>query len=73
MGEDGKLQPLAGRFADLGAAQCGYCTPAILVTAKALLDQILTLLAIKIRESISGNLCRCTGIFRFSKPSRPPC
>jgi len=39
LGEDGHLHPLQDAFADLGAAQCGYCTPAILVTAKALLDQ----------------------------------
>jgi aerobic-type carbon monoxide dehydrogenase small subunit (CoxS/CutS family) len=58
---DGKLHPLQDAFADLGAAQCGYCTPAILVTAKALLDQNPRPSRDQIREALSGNLCRCTG------------
>jgi len=58
---DGKLHPLQEAFADLGAAQCGYCTPAILVTAKALLDQNPHPSRERIREALSGNLCRCTG------------
>ena len=60
-GTDGKLHPLQEAFADLGAAQCGYCTPAILVTAKALLDQNPRPSRDEIREALSGNLCRCTG------------
>jgi len=62
---DGKLHPLQDAFADLGAAQCGYCTPAILVTAKALLDQNPTPSRDEIREALSGNLCRCTGYQRI--------
>lgn len=58
---DGKLHPLQEAFADLGAAQCGYCTPAILVTAKALLDQTANPTRDQIREALSGILCRCTG------------
>jgi carbon-monoxide dehydrogenase small subunit len=58
---DGKLHPLQDTFADLGAAQCGYCTPGILVTAKALLDEIAHPTRDQIREALSGNLCRCTG------------
>ncbi len=61
LGADGKLHPLQDAFADLGAAQCGYCTPAILVTAKALLDQNPNPSRDQIREALSGNLCRCTG------------
>ncbi len=61
LGRDGKLHPLQDAFADLGAAQCGYCTPAILVTAKALLDQNPSPSRDQIREALSGNLCRCTG------------
>ena len=61
LGADGKLHPLQDAFADLGAAQCGYCTPAILVTAKALLDQNPNPSRYQIREALSGNLCRCTG------------
>ena len=52
-------------FADLGAAQCGYCTPAILVTAKALLDQNPHPTRDQIREALSGNLCRCTGYLQI--------
>lgn len=58
---DGKLHPLQDTFADLGAAQCGYCTPGILVTAKALLDHNPHPTRDQIREALSGNLCRCTG------------
>jgi carbon-monoxide dehydrogenase small subunit len=61
LGADGKLHPLQDAFADLGAAQCGYCTPGILVTAKALLDQNPNPSRDQIREALSGNLCRCTG------------
>jgi carbon-monoxide dehydrogenase small subunit len=61
LGADGKLHPLQDAVADLGAAQCGYCTPAILVTAKALLDVNPNPSRDQIREALSGNLCRCTG------------
>ena len=56
-----KLHPLQSAFADLGAAQCGYCTPGILMTAKALLAKEPQASRDRIREAISGNLCRCTG------------
>jgi aerobic-type carbon monoxide dehydrogenase small subunit (CoxS/CutS family) len=55
------LHPLQAAFADLGAAQCGYCTPGILMTAKALLEKEPNPSRERIREAISGNLCRCTG------------
>ena len=57
----GTLHPLQAAFADLGGAQCGYCTPGILMTAKALLDKEPEPSRERIREAISGNLCRCTG------------
>ncbi len=57
----GRLHPLQVAFAELGAAQCGYCTPGLLVTAKALLDQNLSPTRQEIREALAGNLCRCTG------------
>jgi aerobic-type carbon monoxide dehydrogenase small subunit (CoxS/CutS family) len=57
----GNLHALQERFADLGAAQCGYCTPGILMTAKALLDREPHPSRERIREALSGNLCRCTG------------
>jgi aerobic-type carbon monoxide dehydrogenase small subunit (CoxS/CutS family) len=56
-----ELHPLQAAFADLGAAQCGYCTPGILMTAKALLDSERMPDRKRIKEAISGNLCRCTG------------
>jgi carbon-monoxide dehydrogenase small subunit len=59
--EDGRLHPLQECFADLGAAQCGYCTPGILITAKALLDREPNPSRALICEALSGNLCRCTG------------
>ena len=55
------LHPLQAAFADLGGTQCGYCTPGILMTAKALLDAEPNPSRERIREAISGNLCRCTG------------
>jgi aerobic-type carbon monoxide dehydrogenase small subunit (CoxS/CutS family) len=65
LGADGQLHPLQEAFADLGAAQCGYCTPGILVTAKALLDQNPHPSRDQIREALSGNLCRCTGYLQI--------
>jgi carbon-monoxide dehydrogenase small subunit len=61
LAKDGKLHPLQEAFADLGGAQCGYCTPGILVTAKALLDRVERPSRAQIREALSGCLCRCTG------------
>jgi aerobic-type carbon monoxide dehydrogenase small subunit (CoxS/CutS family) len=58
---DGRLHPLQETFADLGAAQCGYCTPAFLVSAKALLDGNAHPTRSEIKEALSGILCRCTG------------
>jgi len=53
--------PLQSAFADTGAAQCGYCTPGMIVAAKALLDRNPHPAEDEIREALSGNLCRCTG------------
>jgi aerobic-type carbon monoxide dehydrogenase small subunit (CoxS/CutS family) len=64
LAEDGKLHPLQDAFADLGAAQCGYCTPAILVTAKSLLDQNPHPSRDQIRVALSGTLC-CTGYLQI--------
>lgn len=65
LASDARLHPLQDAFADLGAAQCGYCTPGILVTAKALLDKNPHPTREEIREAISGNLCRCTGYLQI--------
>jgi carbon-monoxide dehydrogenase small subunit len=61
MTQNGKPHPLQTAFADLGAAQCGYCIPGILLTAKALLDESPRPTRDAIRQALSGNLCRCTG------------
>ena len=61
MAEQGRLHPLQQAFAELGAAQCGYCTPGILVTAKALLVERPVPTRDEIRHALAGNLCRCTG------------
>lgn len=61
MMQNGKPHPLQNAFADLGAAQCGYCIPGILLTAKALLDENPQPTRDEIRQALSGNLCRCTG------------
>ena len=57
--------PLQRTFADFGAAQCGYCTPGILMVASALLDRNPDPSEAEIYEALSGNLCRCTGYHRI--------
>jgi carbon-monoxide dehydrogenase small subunit len=59
--EGATLHPLQVTFADLGAAQCGYCTPGILMAAKALLASSPEPTRDQIRSALAGNLCRCTG------------
>lgn len=61
LGADGRLDPLQQAFLDEGAAQCGYCTPGMLISARALLDEVPRPDEAVIREALAGNLCRCTG------------
>lgn len=61
MAQGGELHPLQQAFAELGAAQCGYCTPGILLTARAMLDGEPQPTRQRIKEALAGNLCRCTG------------
>jgi carbon-monoxide dehydrogenase small subunit len=60
-----QLDPLQAAFADLGAAQCGYCTPGILLVAKALLTEKEHPSRPEIEEALGGNLCRCTGYLKI--------
>jgi len=57
----GRLHPLQQAFAELGAAQCGYCTPGILLTATALLAGRPSPTRQEVKDALAGNLCRCTG------------
>jgi carbon-monoxide dehydrogenase small subunit len=61
LADGSRLHPLQSAFAELGAAQCGYCTPGMLMTAKALIEQRPGVSRDEIREALAGNLCRCTG------------
>ena len=61
MANGSDLHPLQQAFAELGAAQCGYCTPGILLAAKSLLESDAHPSRDEIREALAGNLCRCTG------------
>src|SRR5215467_1573277 len=65
MGEAAALDPLQAAFADLGAAQCGYCTPGILLVAKSLLEENPNPTRSQIEEALGGNLCRCTGYLKI--------
>ncbi len=60
-----RVHPLQATFADLGAAQCGYCTPGILMAAKALLASNSRPTNPEIRAALAGNLCRCTGYHKI--------
>ena len=61
MAAGNRLHPLQEAFADLGTAQCGFCMPGMLLTAKAMLDVNPHPTRQEIRETLAGNLCRCTG------------
>ena len=56
-----ELHPLQAAFADFGGSQCGYCTPGVIMTAKALLERNPAPTREEIKEATAGNLCRCTG------------
>jgi aerobic-type carbon monoxide dehydrogenase small subunit (CoxS/CutS family) len=65
MGEGPRLHPLQQAFADLGAAQCGYCTPGFLLTAEALLKDRPQPTRAEVAAALAGNLCRCTGYLKI--------
>jgi carbon-monoxide dehydrogenase small subunit len=65
MAEGAELHPLQQTFADLGAAQCGYCSPGFLLVAEELLNKTPDPSRAEIQEALSGNLCRCTGYIKI--------
>ncbi|MEA4812053.1 MAG: (2Fe-2S)-binding protein [Anaerolineaceae bacterium] len=64
------LHPIQQAFVECGAIQCGYCTPGMIMTAKALLDENPSPSDAEIREAFSNNLCRCTGYVKILKAVR---
>ena len=64
---DGQMNSLQKAFVKEGAVQCGFCTPGIIMTAKALLDENPTPTEKEVREAIVGNICRCTGYAKIVK------
>jgi carbon-monoxide dehydrogenase small subunit len=79
--EDGELHPVQKSFLEYGAVQCGYCTPGLLMTAKALYDSKIEPSVEEVNEALAGILCRCTGhikvkeamlnAWRFARETKP--
>lgn len=69
IGEPHDLHPIQEEFIKEGAVQCGFCTPGMILAVKALLDSNPEPTEEEIRESISGNLCRCTGYKKIVQAS----
>jgi len=65
LAKDGKLHPLQQAFIDHGAIQCGYCSPGMIMAAKALLDKNPRPTELEVKEAIAGNICRCTGYVKI--------
>ena len=65
LASNGELHPLQQAFVDEGAVQCGFCTPGMVLTAKAILDEVPNPSEDEIRKMMEGNLCRCTGYNRI--------
>ena len=65
--QNGKLHPLQEEFVNQGAVQCGFCTPGMIMSAKALLDENPEPKKEEIREALGGNICRCTGYVNIER------
>jgi carbon-monoxide dehydrogenase small subunit len=65
LAHDGQLDPIQQMLIETGGTQCGFCTPGILISARALLNRIPNPTEYEIRDALVGNLCRCTGYLRI--------
>ena len=70
LSRDGELHPLQKSFVENGAIQCGFCTPGMILTGKAFLDEHPHPPELEIKKAISGNLCRCTGHIKIVEAIR---
>jgi carbon-monoxide dehydrogenase small subunit len=70
MAQDGQLDPIQEAFNESAAVQCGFCTPGLLISTRALLNRTPNPSEVEIRESLVGNLCRCTGYLRIFEAVR---
>ncbi len=68
--KDGQLDPVQQAYLDVGAVQCGFCIPGMVLSTKALLDKNEDPTEEEIKEGLSGNLCRCTGYSKMSKATQ---
>lgn len=71
--KSGTLHPLQKAFVEHGAVQCGFCTPGMILSAKALLDRIPNPTDAEIKTAIAGNLCRCTGYVQIIEAIKSVC
>ncbi len=65
LSQDGELHPLQRSFVEKGALQCGFCTPGMILTAKAFLDEHPRPSELEVKKAIAGNICRCTGYVKI--------
>ena len=67
LGKNGKLHPIQEEFINKGAIQCGFCTPGMIMSSKALLDENNAPTSDEVREALGGNICRCTGYVKIEE------
>lgn len=67
LSDAGKLHPIQEEFIEKGAIQCGFCTPGMIMSAKALLDQNTDPTVEEVKEALGGNICRCTGYVKIEE------